>query len=126
MMKLEPGVSNPWDSKSLEDFLHFLCPECNYITKYSDDFLDHCQNHPMANDFIMSNQDIMDDGTNVEPTEFVDCSVMEAETDEIEQPMVHHSMVHQSMILKPLPLPPHLKLPKGKITFLQKLNFSGR
>ena len=121
MMKLEPGVSNPWDSKSLEDFLHFLCPECNYLTKYSDDFLDHCQNHPMANDFVMSNQDIMDDGTNVEhvePTEFVDCSVMEAEGDEIqiehEQPMVQ-SMVHQSMYMKPLPLPPSLRLPKGML-----------
>ena len=115
MMKLEPGVSNPWDSKSLEDFLHFLCPECNYLTKYSDDFLQHSANHPMANDFILNHQDIMEeDNTNVddeeeqvEPTEFVDCSVMDGSEapEDSDQPQI---------LPFPLPLPPSmLKLPPG-------------
>ena len=113
-MKLEPGVSNPWDSKALEDFLHFLCPECNYLTKYSDDFLEHCSNHPMANNFILSHQDIIEDTTivdeeQVEPTEFVDCSVMDGEVteDSTEQ--------HDQQILPfPLPLPQNMiKLPPG-------------
>ena len=118
MMKLEPGVSNPWDSKALEDFLHFLCPECNYLTKYSDDFLQHSANHPMANDFILNHQDIMeedttnveDDEEQVEPTEFVDCSVMDGSEAGPED-----SDSNQQQILPfPLPLPPSMiKLPPG-------------
>ena len=39
MLKLEPGVANPWDYKRLEDFLFFLCPECTYQTQDGDEFI---------------------------------------------------------------------------------------
>ena len=46
MLKLEPGVANPWDSRRLEDFLYFLCPECTYQTQDGDEFIGQMWSNP--------------------------------------------------------------------------------
>ena len=61
MLKLEPGVANPWDYRRLEDFLFFLCPECTYQTQDGDEFLGHSQSHPMAQRFV---REMLEDSQN--------------------------------------------------------------
>ena len=38
--KTEEGA-NPWNVKSFDDFLFYVCPECNYLTKEADSLVDH-------------------------------------------------------------------------------------
>ena len=100
MLKLEPGTSsapapdNPWAFKRIEDFLFFLCPECNFTSQDNDEFLYHCEEHPLASQFLADNG-IVDDpymdqednngdeafeddewDPDVEPATFVDCNVV--------------------------------------------------
>lgn len=55
MMKLEPDcdyIVDPWESKKLEDFLCYQCPECHFTSQDTDNFLIHCHQHPLAKKFI--------------------------------------------------------------------------
>ena len=53
MIKLEPGTANPWDFKKIQDFVFYHCPECAYETQLSNEFLDHCNIHPLAKKFVI-------------------------------------------------------------------------
>jgi hypothetical protein len=57
MMKVEPLESNPWDLKSLDDFLYYNCPECVFKSIDSDTFLNHADLHPLASQFVNSSHD---------------------------------------------------------------------
>ena len=42
-------ADNPWAVESLEDFLHYCCPECDVKSQSRDFFLDHALlNHPLV------------------------------------------------------------------------------
>lgn len=125
MFKVEPGiepsVANPWDCKNLEDFLFYNCPECHYKGQDSDEFLIHCQSHPMAESFISNfyeiaphqvvdeSEEIIDDHMEeytdpdvyVEPTPFVDCNIDENDYYEQEQDPDEEALIgHQIPVQK--------------------------
>ncbi len=46
------GYDNPWAVESVEDFLHYCCPECDVKSQSRDMFLDHALlNHPMVRQY---------------------------------------------------------------------------
>ena len=46
---------NPWGVSTLEDFLHFCCPECDVKDKSKELFLEHIsKKHPKAKHFLTS------------------------------------------------------------------------
>ncbi len=82
--KLEPGLSNPWDNRTLEDFMFFNCPECPFKCQDGDSFVNHCQYHPMAEGFVASIYSFTDDMENFQdnPNDFESSEHWEDEEDQ--------------------------------------------
>ena len=44
--------TNPWFVQTLDDFLYYCCPECNYKCQFHDEFHHHALiSHPMVSLF---------------------------------------------------------------------------
>ena len=50
---MPPNTQCPWIVESLEDFLHYCCPECNDRNQSRDSFIQHAlSNHPNAKNYL--------------------------------------------------------------------------
>ena len=52
-------VTNPWCVPVWEDFLHFVCPECNFIEKDKTTFIKHAFNqHPRVSEISNTDEEL--------------------------------------------------------------------
>ena len=73
-MKYEEGEDNvnPWDVGKLEEFMYFICPECDKRDQSREHFLQHAMNeHPKAKDYLQKFKEIKEEP--LEEQENIEC-----------------------------------------------------
>ena len=58
-IKVNKKLRNPWCVPVWEDFLHFVCPECNFIEKDKTTFIKHAFNqHPRVSEISNTDEEL--------------------------------------------------------------------